>query len=302
MKNWLLEWQKFWFESERPFAQAIFRIGFSFTLLVMYGLRSIDLEFLFSDKSMVPASQAKDLMPAFFRPSFYWFSENFEILKFNHAIYLLLILCILVGFGGRLFVLFAYILHLSFMQRNYSVVYGADIVSCFWYFSLMFMNANRVLSVDQYLLNRFGFRGIDPIAYFKGLDSDLSSVGRRTLQIQLCILYGYTGLEKLRGSTWWNGTAVWEVLANQQIMMFDLSFMRGFPVIVAMMTISSFLFEIYFPALVWSRIRKWVLFYGILLHLGIAIGMGLVFFSFVMISAYALWLENPKAGKAYSGF
>src|SRR5213075_1245644 len=56
-----------------------------------------------------------------------------------------------------------------------------------------------------------------------------STVGFRLLQVQLMIIYAYSGLEKLRGVTWWQGDAIWNTLANGQLVGLNLSFIAHVP-------------------------------------------------------------------------
>jgi hypothetical protein len=75
-------------------------------------------------------------------------------------------------------------------------------------------------------------------------------------------------------------------------MMFDSSWIKHFPLLIAGATFSTVLFEVYFPVLVWFKpLRKWVLAVGCALHAGIGLSVGLVFFSFAMVSTYVVFLE-----------
>jgi hypothetical protein len=51
--------------------------------------------------------------------------------------------------------------------------------------------------------------------------------------------------------------------------------------------------EAFYPALVWSRLtRPWVLFIAVLVHGGIAFGLGMITFGLTMILANAVFLSN----------
>jgi hypothetical protein len=65
------------------------------------------------------------------------------------------------------------------------------------------------------------------------------------------------------------------------------------PLLIAVMTFATFLWEIYFPALVWIRpIRRYVLLFGVFLHAMIALSVGLVFFSAAMVSTYIFFVDR----------
>jgi hypothetical protein len=115
----------------------------------------------------------------------------------------------------------------------------------------------------------------------------------RLCQIQVCVIYGYSGLKKLKGQVWWAGDALWNSLADPQLARWDFSWLAHFALPLTGLTFLTLAWEIYFPAMVWVRpIRKPVLMIGVFLHLGIAIGLNLPFFAALMISTYLLFLDR----------
>lgn len=277
-------WNTFWFKPIDLLPAAVFRIVFSAIIFVMYAFRQINVKEYFTDKSTVPYSGAFELLPEIFRPPFIWFPQSDFAVVSLHAVFLVLIALIGVGFYSRIMSVFALILQVIFLYRNYSVAYGADVMNCYWLFYLCFIDSDRVLSVRQ----KFRL----PSFSLKLPDFSLSTVGVRLIQLQLCIIYGYTGLEKLKGGVWWDGSAIWQVMANQQLTTMDFSFLQNFPLLVVFMTYATLIFEIYFPVVVWiKKVRPWWLAIGVFFHIGIAISLGLVFFSGVMIAPYILFIS-----------
>jgi hypothetical protein len=251
-----------------------------------------------------------------------------------HWLFLVVLLALALGLVGRLGAVAAFVLHIIFLQRNLAIVYGADIVSTFWLFYLCFMRSNKELGLINYIKNRFwvhrradrsndskrsprGFnisywvelaRERSVVSRFKfiskmssslkstsGSPLSLTGVGVRLAQIQLCIIYFYSGFEKLKGQPWWEGTAIWQVIGNDQLAMFNFAFLKSVPLLLTVATYITVLFEVYFPALVWfRRTRRWLLLLGIGLHIGIAVSIGLYFFSIAMLSVYILFLDSEK--------
>lgn len=278
-------WNKFWFAPIDLFPAAIFRICFSVVIFLMYSLRQINILDFYSDRSVVPLARAMELLPEIYRPVFFWFpSSNLGIVAL-HLFYLLVIVLIGVGFYSRLFSFVGLVLQILFLYRNFSVAYGADMITCFWLFYLCFIESDRELSLRKKLRLPRLLPVIDNFS--------LSTVGVRLIQIQLCVIYGFTGMEKLKGPSWWEGTAIWQVMGNLQLSTMDLSFLQNFPLLVVVLTYSTMLFEVYFPAMVWfPKIRPYWLFIGVMFHVGIALSMGLIFFSGVMIAAYVVFLNG----------
>ena len=121
----------------------------------------------------------------------------------------------------------------------------------------------------------------------------VSSTFFRLMQIQICIIYAYTGFEKLKGATWWDGTALWTVFANPQFVNYDFIFLRNFPLFFAIGTFVTIVFEVYFPAMVaFRKTRHLWLGLGIVFHTAIAILISLWPFSLIMMSVYFLFLDK----------
>jgi hypothetical protein len=109
----------------------------------------------------------------------------------------------------------------------------------------------------------------------------------------MCVIYIYTGMEKLKGASWWDGTALWSVFANPQMVIVDLTWLRHFSFLIAAATFLTVLFEVYFPVLVWNpKLRKKLLCVGLLFHSGIGLVMALWGFALVMVAPYVLFLSE----------
>ncbi len=284
MKEWALEIDRFWLGPVSLRALSLFRILIGLNLLVLYSIRHSDLEFLYKGSAVVPYQNSLDILPKYFVPIFSWFPETASQVDLYHSSYLFALVLLILGIGGRYVSAVCLFFHLSFMQRNYAVVYGAEIVSCYWLMFLCLSDNCRYFSVRNL------------VSKFKRTDQGgdwMTSVGFRMIQIQLCIIYAYTGWEKLRGNDWWSGLALWQVMGNEQLAIFNMSFIKEAPVLVAIMTHFTILLEVYFPVLVWfKKWRNWMILFGVGLHIGIIFVMGLFFFGTTMMAAYLLFLGD----------
>ena len=113
--------------------------------------------------------------------------------------------------------------------------------------------------------------------------------------MQICTIYMYTGFEKLKGNTWWDGTALWTVFANPQFSQFDFKFLSHVPLFFVLSTFLSVLFEIYFaPMMLHKTYRKYWLLAGVIFHISIGILLGLMAFSLVMLSTYVLFIDREQ--------
>ena len=116
----------------------------------------------------------------------------------------------------------------------------------------------------------------------------------RLMQVQMAVLFLFSATNKLKGSDWWNGEAIWYVFAAEE------SYYRPFLAILAhnfwlvnMLTYATLLFELAFPFLIWQRAtRPYMLAGAIFLHLNIGIFMGMPYFSFVMAMGHMSFLRQ----------
>lgn len=122
----------------------------------------------------------------------------------------------------------------------------------------------------------------------------LHNIGVISIILQLVILYATSGLMKAFGEKWHNGTAMY-VISNVE--WFSVPAYRDMflhPVISTLGTYIPLLFMILFPVAIISRLKLLWIFIGISLHLGIAIMMGLITFSTVMIGLELLIISDNE--------
>lgn len=298
LRSMFLAWDRFWFGFDRPWGFALARVQIAATMLWLYGVRQFENMGSFSNEGLVPRAMALPLMTEAYRPPFAWFSLwPDSAAPFVHALFLVCLFLVLIGAGTRIWGPLAWILHMGFLQRNYSILFGADVLLGLSLFYLMFTRSERHLSVRVWWRRR---RGTTDFAEEGGGDAVSSAFGRLWM-IQLGVLYAFTGFEKLKGASWWDGTALWTVLGNPQMVIADMAFLRHFAFLVSAMTFATVIFEIYFPAaMLSSRLRKPWLVAGVFFHLGIAVLMDLWTFSLGMLAAYWLFLSEEDVRRLLS--
>lgn len=111
----------------------------------------------------------------------------------------------------------------------------------------------------------------------------MHNVGVLAIAAQVAVLYFVSGFMKMNGSTWHHGTALYVI---SQVEWFSHPATREMfknPLIVTVATYSTMLFQVWFPLAILTSFRRAFVAVGILFHVGIAVTMGLVTFSTVMI-------------------
>lgn len=288
-KSLWASWNNFWFENQNLKGLCLFRAILCWALALFYSIRHLGVELFYFDSGLMPLSDVPTFMPDFYRSlwPFYFHSDGANL--WGHRLFILVLVLLGLGIGGRLLMWAALYLHVGFIQRNFSVVYGADMTACFWFLYLAMADSCKHYSVLNYWFK-------DKSRKREQKRSDIfSSIAVRLIQIQLVIIYVYTGCEKLKGMTWWEGVAVWKVLGNPQLAPFDMSFMAHVPWVIAIMTYGTLIFEVYFPVVVINkRCRNFWLSFGVFLHAGTAALMGLHFFALVMLCAYLVYFSDDE--------
>ena len=280
MKVWIglyaAKWSRFWFEADGRAQIRLFRIGFGLLLFVFYSIRTLDFELFYGQSGIMPLAILPDLLPMQYRLSLFQYLTSDAALWIGNGVFLLSLLAFAFGIWPRISVLVAWGLHLSFVHRDLAIAYGADMISCFFLFFLCFADYR------------------DDRRYRTGdLRATLGSMSYRLCQVQVCIIYGFSGLKKLKGFTWWSGDAIWSSLSDPQLARWDFSWASHFPLALAAVAYLTVAWEIYFPVLIWVRaIRKPLLIVGIFLHLGIAVGLCLSYFGGLMVLTYLLFLDR----------
>ena len=284
-------WDSFWFKPVDTVSLSCFRFVFCFILLVMYLIRFFDIRIFFYESGLMSSTSAKALRQIYADKAFHFILSSDTLLYLCYLLFIIILFLMVLGVANRLLAAVAFILHLVFLQRNPSVIFGADIVATFWLFYLVFSNSNKQIKWVHYFLNKR--KGLVSERVEKG--DWLNTISLRFIQIQLCVIYMFSGLQKLKGQSWWEGTAIWEALSFYDFALVDFSFLLSVPLLSGGLVIFILLFEVYFPVLVWiPKLRKTFLILGLFFHLGIAFCLNIYFFSLIMLSAYIVFIPSES--------
>ena len=163
----------------------------------------------------------------------------------------------------------------SYAQRVPAATFGLDQTLAFLGLYLAIAPCGRVFSLDALL---FGPR---PGA------SARAGLTTRLIQVHLCVIYTSAGLAKLKGTAWWDGSAVWKAASNLEYQSADLTWLAGVEPAANLLTHFTVAWELSFWALVWRpRLRPYVLAGGLGMHLGIGAFLGMWTFGLAMCFAY----------------
>jgi hypothetical protein len=220
----------------------------------------------------------------------------------THGVVLVIMLFFTLGFGTRVTSVLTWLATLSYIQRGQTTLFGMDTIMNFVLLYLMIGPSGAALSVDRLICRYWATRRAlgrrqPPPEFSRPTPRISANFALRLLQIHICFVYLASGLSKLQGSTWWQGTAVWGTAANYEFSPLTLQVYSDLLRYLAehrwlwesVMTggsVFTLVFEISFTYLIWTR--RWrglVIIAAVLLHMGIALFMGLVTFSLIMLTA-----------------
>lgn len=189
--------------------------------------------------------------------------------------------CMTLGLGGRLAVLATFLLDLLFQERNNFVLYGTDAVYRHVMVWACFLASTRVWSLDALIARSFRWTRPPMVSLWP----------LRCIQIQIAIVYLFTGYFKLRADAWRDGSAVFYALHSQGLQTSVTQVVIGHPLLLEALTYGTLAIELTFAPLVFTRWRYVALLAGLSMHVGIDLLMMIRFFSVLMVICYLAYVE-----------
>ncbi len=125
----------------------------------------------------------------------------------------------------------------------------------------------------------------------------LHNLGLLAIMIQICLLYFLAGFAKISNADWYTGEAI-SILSqiNHYSLFHPILSLGKKSFITHILTDVVMFYQLLFPITVWiKKIKKTVLFIGIVMHLYIGLVMGLPEFATIMILSYVFfWPFKPS--------
>lgn len=215
----------------------------------------------------------------------------------------ILAVVIILGWRTRIVLPFYLVLWVSFIELNDGAGDQGDNAYRMFMIAMLFADTTRRWSLDARRKRQQNpeFPEVDGGSYRWALimANNLAIV---VLAFQVCAIYMSGGLYKAGGAAWQHGFAVYNPLHTQQFgtwpVLSDLLTAWG-PMVVAV-SWASVLFQCAFPFMLFNRYTRIVGLVGILsFHLGIALLMGLPWFSLTMIAVDAIFIRDRSFEKLH---
>ena len=208
----------------------------------------------------------------------------------------ILAITVILGWRTRIILPFYLILWVSFIELNDSAGDQGDNAYRMFLIALLFADTTRRWSLDARRRRKRNpaFPETDG-GEFRWILIMANNLAIVVLAFQVCAIYMSGGLYKAGGTAWQHGFAVYNPLQTQQFgtwpVLSDLVTAWGPGVVV--ISWGSILFQVAFPFMLFNRWTRVVALVGILsFHLGIALLMGLPWFSLTMIAVDAIFIKD----------
>ncbi len=144
-------------------------------------------------------------------------SAKQAVLQGLFVVYLASLTSLLVGYRTRPAAIVAFLLHTAIRTTGYASAYGVDAFAHIMLFYFIWMPIGETWSLDR----RFGRTTGEP--------TSAARLALRVIQLHLCMVYFFSGLEKSAGIDWHTGEAIWCVVMRRDLCPFDLSWIAHVP-------------------------------------------------------------------------
>ena len=285
-------WTQIWFRPSLTTPLEIVRIGVGSAVLFHYAMATPYLFMFWGDTDWMPREAALQYLDGLWMQSvFLYFTAPWQWVAF-HALLLFCGAAFVMGWRTSWVKWVVLIGQISYDYRNITLSYGAQSIAACLLFILCLAPVGRAISLDRVRAVRAAKR--------KNLEATVpphtsawAGACTRLVQVQMVVLFLYSGIEKVRGDEWWNGDAIWWAFTTNEFYNDSLLWALAHQYwIVTLATYGTILIEIAYAFLIWPRrTRPYLLVAAVLLHLSFMFLLGLVYFSFIMIAGHMSFLR-----------
>lgn len=205
-----------------------------------------------------------------------------------YVIAILLAVAFVLGWRTRIITPLFFIFYTAINAQNTSIADGGNYFIRIMLIYMIFADISRRWSLDA---KRRTARGARVANKETQIGTVFHNLALCLIVAQLCIVYFEAGMYKVQGRLWQEGTAMYYPISSEAygVLPWLSELLTTNTWMVVLLTYFTVIVQIAFPFLLFNRITRRIALLAILgMHLGIAIVMGLPFFSGIMASADAV--------------
>jgi len=282
MKNNVLTYNKI--------GASVLRFLIGFLLFKDFLIYFVNRNFLFDNKGIVSYNTYLDIIEYY---KLEWLYIDF-LNQTNVAIFccigVLFSFLFMIGIFQRLSTIILFLLLFVFKIRNLYLLDGADNVVLVLLPFFLFIDTHSFSQKYNFFKNKYFVSKNNVVVNI------FSNYFLIAITVQLCIVYFFSGLHKLQGEAWRNGTALYYILNSDDFSPTRFnSFFTNYLWLVKLCSWTTIVFQLTFPIFIFiKQTKKWIILTGVLLHIGIFIMMKIDNFSLLMISCYAIFFTDKQ--------
>jgi hypothetical protein len=292
-------WTSFWFTPSDPIVLSLLRVLVGLVALWWYLSLLTNLKDWFGPEGIFPLSVALDSRrnaagdPAF-AFSLLDYASSASQLWLVYGLGLAAIVMMVCGVLSRISTIAALIFVLSFIQRAPMLSRPVDNILAMLMFYLCLGPSGACFSVDSCLRQRQ--QNVAATTNPPVMLSSSATVAIRVMQVHLALVYAAMAIAQLQGDKWWQGTAVWWLMARPESRLVDLTGVSSMGIaseyLINLFTYAIVLYELCFAVLIWNPVaRPILLLLGIFVWGGLALIGGSVSFCVLMFVATLAFLR-----------
>ncbi len=290
IKTILHQLHNFFFESRDLRILGILRICYSIFLFINIALLSPDMFLFFGEEGLVNAAAGRSVIDPDVISLFDFLPLSNATVAVLFGALLLQTLLLGLGFYARFQAICIFVIIASLHHRNLMIFDGEDVVFRLFAFFLALSPSDHYYSMKTWFAQKRG----------DSLRQHFPIWPLRLFQIEMTMIYLSTSIEKLGGSEWINGTALYYVYRLEEFIRFPIpEFLHTDPLAIRIMTWSALGTEVLLPFLLWIKETRWLaIAMGFALHLGIEYQMNLNMFQWIMMTGLLAFVPLGE-GKNY---
>ncbi len=297
-------WNRFWFAPTDPLPCSVLRIIVGALAACHFAFMGPSLSTWFaSDGALSPPAVAEILNQSGGGSSFHLSYLNYipasTGLTIVHALAIIFALAFAAGLFTRISGVLTLVAMLSYVHRVPQIAGHIEPVLSFLLAYLSLAPSGAYFSLDQRL---FGTSKKSPLGTFLAGSTQPSLVANlslRLIQVHVAMFYAMMGLTKLYGDAWWQGSAVWVLLAQTESHTLDASGLRRAGEMgeyaLNFLAHTIVYFELAFPVLIWTRLARPVLLaLSIVVWLTLIVVTGHLLFGLLMLATGLAFVPAQK--------
>ncbi|MFD5001822.1 HTTM domain-containing protein [Streptomyces mutabilis] len=259
-----------------------------FVGLMYYVSQYQERGYLFGPDGVLPHAEFKAQLTGF---SLYTLSASPGYFECVYHLGIAAALAVMLGVGGRVGLAVHWVLLWSVYQRQPGLLDGGDNLA---YVVIPFLLLTRCydrFALPTGLASRLAQRTPGQL---RAVSVPFHNLGVLMVAVQICLVYVVSGLYKVMGEEWQDGTALFYIMRVAEFQLpgwSNLVYENDFLVVLG--TYGTVAFLVYFPlGVLVPVLRPWAATASICFHLSIAFFMGLTGFALTMIACDLVFLSG----------